>query len=157
MKKQYTLALVFKNNQILLGMKKTGFGAGRWNGFGGKVEPGEAIIGAAKRELKEECGLDALEIREIGTLDFSFESEPKLMEVHIFKITKYSGEPVETDEMRPEWFDLDKIPFEQMWSDDEHWFPYMLKDIKFTGSFHFDQPSTATYSAKIIKKEIRIT
>ncbi len=156
MKKQYTLAMVCDDNRILLGMKKTGFGAGRFNGFGGKVELGEDIITAAKRELHEECNIEALEIRKVGTLDFSFESEPKLMEVHIFKVTKYQGQPIETDEMKPEWFDFDKIPFTQMWSDDEHWFPYMLKNQPFKGAFHFDQPSTATYSAKILKKEIHI-
>lgn len=36
-------------NQILLGMKKRGLGSGKWNGFGGKVEPNETIEEAAKR------------------------------------------------------------------------------------------------------------
>jgi len=34
-------------------MKKRGFGAGRYNGFGGKVEPGETILQGAQRELQE--------------------------------------------------------------------------------------------------------
>lgn len=34
---------------VLLGMKKRGFGAGKWNGFGGKVQPGETIEEAARR------------------------------------------------------------------------------------------------------------
>ena len=54
MKKQLTLVAVLKENNILLGMKKRGFGEGRWNGFGGKVETGETIEEGAKRELKEE-------------------------------------------------------------------------------------------------------
>jgi hypothetical protein len=47
--KLYTLAFVLDSRRILLGMKKRGFGAGRWNGFGGKVDPGESIESAAKR------------------------------------------------------------------------------------------------------------
>ena len=47
--KLYTLAFVLDAGKILLGMKKRGFGVGRWNGFGGKVDPGESIEGAAKR------------------------------------------------------------------------------------------------------------
>ena len=47
--KLLTLAFVKASNQILLGFKKTGFGSGRWNGFGGKVESGETIEEAAKR------------------------------------------------------------------------------------------------------------
>ena len=47
--KLYTLALIRNGGDILLGMKKRGFGAGRWNGFGGKVDTDETILQAAKR------------------------------------------------------------------------------------------------------------
>lgn len=45
----YTLVLVLQPQRVLLGMKKRGFGAGRWNGFGGKVQDGETIEDGAKR------------------------------------------------------------------------------------------------------------
>ena len=48
-KKQFTLVFVLDESRILLGLKKRGFGCGRWNGFGGKVEAGETIAEAAKR------------------------------------------------------------------------------------------------------------
>lgn len=47
--KLYTLIVVCNEDKILLGFKKRGFGAGKWNGFGGKVEPGENIVNCAKR------------------------------------------------------------------------------------------------------------
>ena len=47
--KLLTLVLVCNETQVLLGMKKRGFGEGRWNGFGGKVESGETITEAAIR------------------------------------------------------------------------------------------------------------
>lgn len=47
--KLLTLVMIMKDNRLLLGMKKRGFGKGRWNGFGGKVQGGETIIEAAKR------------------------------------------------------------------------------------------------------------
>ena len=47
------LAIVQQGGRLLLGLKKTGFGAGYYNGFGGKVEPGESIEEAAYREV---CG-----------------------------------------------------------------------------------------------------
>ena len=51
LKKVLTLVLVrdVPQRRILLGMKKRGFGAGKWNGFGGKLEPGESVQEAAKR------------------------------------------------------------------------------------------------------------
>ena len=46
-----TLLLIHQKNQILLAMKKRGFGMGKYNGFGGKVERnGETIYQAAIRE-----------------------------------------------------------------------------------------------------------
>ena len=47
--KLLTLAFVTQKDKVLLGLKKKGFGMGRWNGFGGKVEKGETIEEAAKR------------------------------------------------------------------------------------------------------------
>ena len=49
--KVLTLLFVRSLDKILLGYKKNGFGEGRWNGFGGKVEIGETIEAAAKRYL----------------------------------------------------------------------------------------------------------
>ena len=47
--KVLTLVFVQNDNKTLLGLKKRGFGKGRWNGFGGKVEKGETIVEGAKR------------------------------------------------------------------------------------------------------------
>jgi 8-oxo-dGTP diphosphatase / 2-hydroxy-dATP diphosphatase len=146
--------MVVKDGQILLGMKKRGFGVGRWNGFGGKVEEGETIEEAAHRELEEEVGVKAFTMQKAGILDFSFENDPKLLEVHIFKVSDFSGEPVETEEMKPQWFSFDAIPFEQMWTADTHWIPYILEGKLFKGAIHFDRPSDAEYSAKIITEKL---
>ena len=56
-RKVLTLVLLREESRVLLGLKKRGFGAGKWNGFGGKLEPGETVVEAAAREVKEECGL----------------------------------------------------------------------------------------------------
>lgn len=154
MKKILTLCMVLGENKILLGMKKRGFGEGRWNGFGGKVEEGETIESSAIRELEEEASIKAKEISKIGILEFSFENDPQKLEAHVYKITKFTGEPIESEEMKPQWFNFDKIPFSQMWSDDEQWFPYLLNGKFFKGNFLFDRPSDSTYSAKILKQEL---
>ena len=39
-KKLLSLVYVRRGTQILLGLKKRGFGQGKWNGFGGKLEEG---------------------------------------------------------------------------------------------------------------------
>lgn len=152
--KQLTLCFIVQGDKILLGMKKRGFGEGRWNGFGGKVAPGETIREAALREIREEVGVTPQDLEEYGVINFEFENDPKVLEVHIFKVTAFTGTPAESEEMRPQWFDLDKIPYEEMWSDDIYWIPLLLAGKKFKGRFCFDKPSTAEYSAKILSHEL---
>ena len=93
-------------------MKKRGFGKGRYNGFGGKVHDGESVKEAAKRELVEEVGIRCEGLNLIGILDFSWKNKQEILEVHIFKVTEFKGEPVESEEMKPEWFHIDEIPFQ---------------------------------------------
>lgn len=144
-----TLCLVKKNEMILLGMKKRGFGEGRWNGFGGKVEEGETIIEAAIREMKEESGLKVEELEEKGILLFKFLDTGKFLEVHVFDVLKYSGEMTETEEMNPKWFNVEEIPFEKMWADDIYWMPLFLNGDKFNGEFVFeDNDKLLNYNLK---------
>ena len=136
-KKIMTLAIPHQGRKVLLGMKKRGFGKGRWNGFGGKLEPGETIENSAKRELKEEAGIEVGKFEKLGIIDFEFENNPEILEVHIFKVCEFSGEPKESEEMMPKWFFVDEIPFKDMWSDDPYWLPLFLQGKKFRGYFLF--------------------
>lgn len=118
-------------------MKKRGFGEGRWNGFGGKVEAGESMEEAARRELREEAGILVKELEEVGVIDFEFKDNPEILEVHFFKADNFEGQPSETDEMKPHWFGVSEIPFEEMWPDDKYWIPLFLGNKKFKGKFLF--------------------
>lgn len=137
-KKTLTLCIIHQNDKVLLGMKKRGFGQARWNGFGGKIKEGESIIDAASRELTEEAGIKVQEFLHLGVLDFSWKNKPEILQVHIFKATDFTGEPEESEEMKPEWFNINEIPFKEMWQDDKYWFPLFLENKKFQGKFLFD-------------------
>lgn len=142
--RQCTLVFVMNpKEEILLAMKKRGFGEGKWNGAGGKVEVGETVEAAAVRELREETGIEVPEskLESVGTLHFTFEGKPDWnQDVSVFFVRDYVGpDGVETDEMRPEWFSLDKIPFDDMWADDPYWLPRVLEGDKIDFSFTFDE------------------
>lgn len=140
MKKILTLCLAVREGRILLGMKKRGFGVGRWNGFGGKVEEGETIEEGVKREMQEECGVVIEKMEKVGIHEFEFaDRRGEILEVHVFRVDTWSGEPVETEEMRPQWFTTDAIPYDAMWPDDIHWIPVFLAGKKFRTKFLFGE------------------
>ncbi len=138
-RKVVTLVMVHEGGKVLLGMKKDGFGGGWWNGFGGKVEHGETVEQAARRELKEEAGIDVKTLEKAGMLFFDIEGDEKLHEGHIFRASGVIGEPVGTSEMiTPQWFDDDKIPYDKMWKGDDAWMPMFLKGEPFQGVLTFN-------------------
>lgn len=139
--KETNICFLINDEKVLLGMKKRGFGTGKWNGFGGKVQEGEDVKVAAAREVKEEAGVDILpeDLKEAGILEFRFQNNPDWdNSCHIFTATKWTGEPSESEEMRPQWYKINALPFESMWIDDPHWVPLVLEGKKIKGKFLFD-------------------
>ncbi|CAO3594449.1 unnamed protein product [Absidia cylindrospora] len=130
-------------------MKKRGFGMNKFNGFGGKLEPGESVLQAAHRELTEEAMIEAQDMDKIGINFFTFEDDPVGLEVHVYRVTQFNGTPTETEEMRPEWFDYNTIPYEQMWTDDAQWLPYALDEKYFLGEFHFAKDQKTILAQKL--------
>lgn len=156
MKKILTLVLIESDGKVLLGMKKRGFGEGRWNGFGGKLAWGETIQEAAVREVEEETQVQVQAITQVGLLTFSFESDPTLvLEVHVFKTNSFQGEPTETEEMKPQWFLSHEIPYDDMWPDDVYWLPMVLDGKLISGSFHLDAPASSEHQASILRYTLK--
>jgi mutator protein MutT len=126
--------------RILLAMKKRGFGAGRYNGAGGKVEAGETEEEAARREVKEEIGVDVPTLALVGRLTFRFPHEPKFDQlVYVYLAEAWEGEPAESEEMRPKWFDVAEVPYREMWPDDQFWLPFTIAGEKVVASFVFGE------------------
>ena len=149
MKKILTLCIIYRHPEVLLGMKKRGFGQGRWNGFGGKLIEGEDIEETVKREVKEEVGLAVNNIEKVGIIEYEFRGNPEILEVHLFKTDKFIGEPKESEEMKPRWFGIKEIPFQEMWPSDRYWFPLLLGGKKFKGKFiHKDLDNILEYELK---------
>ena len=63
-----TILFIIKDGQVLLIEKKTGLGAGKINGPGGKIEPGETPLEAAIRETQEELLVTPHSPRKLGEL-----------------------------------------------------------------------------------------
>jgi len=146
-----TLCFLRKDGHLLLGMKKRDFGKGKWNGIGGKVEGDEGSTTAAVRELKEEIGVDCQEgnLKQVATLEFRSENKELEWDVDVFFVTTWSGEPAESDEIIPQWFDESKLPFDDMWPDDRLWFPCLLSGKVIVGKFTLDAKGKEILSHEI--------
>lgn len=156
--REATLVFLFKKAKgtiidICLAMKKRGFGAGLWNGVGGKVgdKQKETIEEAARREAKEEIGVDIASFIKVAELDFYFVNNPAWdQKVHVFFAEEWSGEPIESDEMNPKWFSVLEIPYQKMWPDDEFWLPEVLKGNLIKAVFKFGENDV------ILEKKVNI-
>ena len=142
------LCFIVKDGSILLIRKKRGLGAGKINGPGGRIEPGETPREAVVRETREEIGVTPLGIEERGELQFQF-TDGYSLHCIVFQARDLEGDLIETDEADPFWCAVDEIPYDGMWQDDRYWLPLMLEAKPFLASFEFD-------GEQMLSKEIEI-
>lgn len=136
-----TLCFLLRGDEILLAMKKQGHGAGKINGIGGKVEEKETIQEAAVREIEEEVSVNSevQHLEDAGSIKFLHRDCPEMdQHMHIFLIRNWTKEPQESNEMKPQWYKINEIPFNEMWEDDAHWLPSVLNGKKIEAEFYFD-------------------
>lgn len=138
-------------SHICLAMKKRGFGAGKLNGVGGKVEAGETIEEAAAREAHEEIGVVTHDLRKVAELTFHFQHNPSWDQVvHAYLCESWENEPTESEEMHPAWYKVADIPFEKMWPDDKFWVPQVLEGLYLKATFTLGENDT------ILKQQVDI-
>lgn len=151
-----TLLFLRRDDDILLAMKKRGFGKGHWNGTGGKIEAGETIEEAMIRETEEEIGVTPTQFEKVAEHDFLMDIDtdsPYHLYVHTFVASNWDNEPRETEEMAPQWFKLSDIPFDSMWQDDPIWLPQVLAGNKVVGTYTFTSDNNMqTHDVKVVKK-----
>lgn len=132
---------ILKGQKLLLQKKSKGlFGADKWNGVGGKIKQNETPEETVKREVFEETGLKIMNIQSHGTLNFYFGDRKELdWIVHVFSTKSFEGKPRPSEEGVLRWFAFKEIPYDEMWQDDRHWLPLLLRGNRFEGNFYFDQ------------------
>jgi 8-oxo-dGTP diphosphatase len=146
-KQRATLLFVIMRGRVLLIRKKRGLGAGKINGPGGRIEPGESPEACAIRETKEELGIIAVCVSRRGELSFQF-TDGFSIHAEVFTAPSFNGEPSETAEAIPLWFPVGELPYAEMWEDDAIWLPLLLAGKCFFGRFVFDGDSMLDWDVR---------
>lgn len=140
----YTMTLCFlvRGGEVLLARKeKHTFGYGTWNGYGGKVEPGESVAAALLRELQQESKVatQTEHLEHVATIDFSFVENPEWNQVvYVYLVRQWSGTPADSGEMvQAQWFPFADVPYDSMWPADRYWLPMALQGKKVRGYCQF--------------------
>lgn len=101
---------------------------GKYNGLGGKMEPGEDIAACMRREIREEAGIECLEMSLRGTLNWpGFGKHGEDWLGFIFVVTRFEGTPLESNhEGALEWVALESLRDLPMWEGDRHFLPLVF-------------------------------
>jgi len=116
-------------NEVLLGRKLTGLGAGRVVGPGGKLEGEETAAEAAAREVLEEVGIlvPVGVLQPVARLSYEFPHRPQWSQASTaFLAREWAGEPMRSEELDPAWFPVADLPLDEMWDDARLWLPRAL-------------------------------
>lgn len=131
--------IINKDGQILLQKKRRGFGRGKWNGPGGKIELGETPEESVIREVEEETGLKIKRVKKAGELEFIFPDKNINNYCHAFICDDFEGKPEDNGEGELKWFDKKELPFDKMWDDDKYWLPKVLIGEYVNMRFNFNE------------------
>ncbi len=101
---------------------------GKYNGLGGKLDPGEDVVACIRREVREEAGIECETLRLRGTVSWpGFGKGGEDWFGFIFLIERFRGEPLtENPEGTLEWVDVDRVMQLPLWEGDRFFLPLVF-------------------------------
>jgi 8-oxo-dGTP diphosphatase len=142
-----TLCYIKQNDHTLMvyrNKKPNDMHEGKWNGLGGKFEPGESPEECVIREVQEESGLQIREPKLHGLLMFpKFKGDDWY--VFVFTANEFNGELIDSPEGKLEWIPDEKLTSLNLWESDLLFFPWMEDEKFFSAKFIYDGNLMQTY------------
>ncbi|NWF49948.1 MAG: 8-oxo-dGTP diphosphatase [Ignavibacteriaceae bacterium] len=130
-----------KNNSTLMiyrNKKSNDYHEGKWNGLGGKFEPGESPEECAAREIEEESGLRVKNLKMKGFITFPLFDGKDDWYVFLFTADYLNGELIDSPEGHLEWIPNEKLFEINLWAGDKIFIPWLFKDKFFSAKFIYE-------------------
>jgi 8-oxo-dGTP diphosphatase len=128
--------------------KENDFHEGKWNGLGGKFEPGETPEECVIREVKEESGLNIRNPNLSGIITFPLFDGENDWYVFVFTADEFEGEICDSDEGRLEWIEKDKLFELNLWEGDRIFMEWIFEERFFSAMFNYSDKKFIDYSVK---------
>lgn len=142
-----TLCYLKNNDKTLMvyrNKKPNDIHRGKWNGLGGKFEPGESPEECVIREVWEESGFHINNPRLHGLLMFpNFKGNDWY--VFVFTAREFTGELIDSPEGRLEWIPDEKLTSLNLWESDQIFFPWLEKEPFFSAKFIYAGDQMQSY------------
>lgn len=146
-----TLCYVKKEGKTLMlhrTKKENDYHEGKWNGLGGKFEPGETPEECAIRELLEESGLHVTNPELRGMLTFPAFDGVDDWYAFVFVAREFTGELIDSPEGDLAWIDDDKVLDLNLWPGDKIFIPWLNQERFFSGKFNYANGEFVDYSVQ---------
>ncbi len=144
-----TLCYVFNKNKVLMinrNKRKNDMHLGKWNGLGGKFEPGETPEECVVREVYEESGLLIKNPELKGFLTFPAFDDEEDWYVFVFVAKEFSGKLKESNEGELEWIEWEKIFSLPLWEGDKYFLEWLNQERFFSAKFIYKNSKYITHS-----------
>jgi 8-oxo-dGTP diphosphatase len=126
--------------------KQNDYHKGKWNGLGGKFEPGETPEECALREIEEESGLKVKSIKMKGFITFPLFDEKDDWYVFLFTADKFEGKLIDSPEGNLKWIPNEKLTEINLWAGDKIFIPWLFSDKFFSAKFNYKNGKFVDYS-----------
>ncbi len=129
-----------KNNSTLMihrVKKENDYHEGKWNGLGGKFEPGESPEDCVKREVLEESGLKLNSVKMKGFITFPMFDGKDDWYVFIFTSDDYQGDLIDSNEGNLKWIHNDELTDLNLWDGDKIFIRWLFQDKYFSAKFNY--------------------
>jgi 8-oxo-dGTP diphosphatase len=127
---------------------------GKYNGLGGKLDPGEDVVAGLRREIREEAGIECDELELAGTVSWpGFGKAGEDWFGFVFRVLRFNGTVLDVNpEGKLEWVEIERISSLPLWDGDQFFLPLVLdrKCAQFHGVMPYRHGKPISWTVSLV-------